>query len=68
MVGERVLCLPGQRDPVDEKQNAGDDAASTRQFTNAAAVRVLPVPVAVSTSSLRRPRDTAADSASLHSI
>ena len=42
--------------------------ASNRRLTNAAAVRVLPVPVAISTSSLRRPFDTSADSASMHAI
>ena len=35
---------------------------------NAAAIRVLPVPVAISTSSLRRPRLISRQSASMHSI
>ena len=42
--------------------------ASNRRLTNAAAVRVLPVPVAISTSSLRRPCETSANRASMQAI
>ena len=42
--------------------------ASNSRLIKAAAVRVLPVPVAISTSSLRVPRETSADSAAMHSI
>ena len=68
MVGERALGLPCQRNPVDEEQHGGDDARLKQPFDEGRRGAGLPVPVAISTSSLRRPSNTSADSASMHSI
>ena len=68
MIGERILGLARQRDPVDEEQYAGDDARVEQPLDEGYRRARLPVPVAISTSNFRRPRETSPNSASTHSI
>ena len=68
MLGKRVFRLLGERDSVHEEQYAGNGVRLKQPLDKAAAVRVLPVPVAISTRSLRRPCPISWHKVSMHSI
>ena len=50
MVRDRILGRCRECDAIDEEQDTSDDAGREPRFTSATAVRVLPVPVAISTA------------------